>query len=178
MQPGGPQMLRDLTYILGLPELKYESERWKIDNGNVAMRFSCQVGHACLQRQVPFVFENPWTSLLWEAPQMKHLRRRRGVRMARADFCQYGMLWRKATGLLCAFVNTALIERRCTGCRGICSRTGRKHVQLSGTDPKTGQFLTHLAEPYPRGLCSAIVKALCEGRLMIQHGNLKSWLQF
>ena len=33
MRPGGPQMLRDLQYLLGLPTLLYESERPKIVNG-------------------------------------------------------------------------------------------------------------------------------------------------
>ena len=80
-------MLRDMANFMGLPELRHESERWKIDIGNAALKFCCQVGHACLTMHVPYIFENPFTSLLWEAPQMKHLMRRQGVRLARADFC-------------------------------------------------------------------------------------------
>ena len=138
MQPGGPQMLRDIANIMGLPELRHESERWKIDNGNAALKFCCQIGHACLTMHVPFIFENPFTSLLWEAPQMKHFMRRQGVRLARADFCQWGMPWRKSAGLLCAFANIAHVGRRCCpakGCRGICSKSGHHHQQLSGVDP-------------------------------------------
>ena len=70
-------MLRSPEHILGLPLLKHESERWKIDNGNAAMRFSCQVAHALIQKKIPFIFESPWTSLLWEARQMVHLRKRK-----------------------------------------------------------------------------------------------------
>ena len=174
MQPGGPQMLRDLANIMGLPVLKHESERWKIDNGNVALKFCCQVGHACLHMHVPFCFENPFTSLLWEAPQMKHLMRRKGVRMARADFCQWSMPWRKSTGLLCSYSNIVHVDKRCTGClgRGICSKSGQRHQQLSGVDPITKQFWTHIAEPYPRGLCTAIVRMLVEASQQLTHNRL------
>ena len=44
MRPGGPQMLRDLQHLMGLPVLKYESERWKIDSGNNAAAGTCQAG--------------------------------------------------------------------------------------------------------------------------------------
>ena len=178
MQPGGLQMLRDLKHILGLPVLKHESERWKIVNGNKAMDFCSRVAHALLGMSVPFIFENPWTSLLWEAPQMQHLRRRKFVRMARADFCQWGMPWRKATGLLCGFANVAPIDRRCSGCRGTCSRSGKPHQQLSGVDPSTKQFWTHVAEPYPRGLCTAMVQVMVDATRQLRHNNLGATLGF
>jgi hypothetical protein len=171
-------MLRNMEHILGLPELKHESERWKIENGNRAMAFASRLGHALLAMTVPFIFENPWTSLLWEAPQMQHLRRRKGVRMARADFCQWGMPWRKATGLLCGVANVWRLDRRCSGCRGLCSRTHKPHQQLSGTDPASGQFWIHIAEPYPRGLCNDMVSTMVEADKQIRHNNLGTFLQF
>ena len=171
-------MLRDTAHILGLPLLKHESERWKIDNGNRAMVFACRVAHALLAMSTPFIFENPWTSLLWETPQFKHLRRRRNVVMARADFCQWGMPWRKSTGLLCGFANPFRIDKRCCGGRGICSRTTKPHQQLSGIDPATKQFWTHVAEPYPRGLCTSMVQTLDDANKQIRHNHLGALLGF
>ena len=51
-------MLRNLEHIMGLPELRYESERWKIKNGNTALKFCSRVAHLCLAMLVPFIFEN------------------------------------------------------------------------------------------------------------------------
>ena len=171
-------MLRSPEHIMGLPQLKHESERWKITNGNKSMVFACRLGHALLQKSTPFIFENPWTSMIWETAQVKHLRRRSGVRMARADFCQWGMPWRKATGLLCGFCNVAKIDRRCSGCRGLCSKTQSPHQQLSGTDPASGLFWTHVAEPYPRGLCNDMVRTLADADKQLRHNSLGSLLGF
>ena len=96
MQPGGPHMLRNLAHIVGLPILRYESERPKIVNGNIAIAFSAQVAQSCLGMATLFMFENDWNSLLWKAPQMQHVQRRKNVRMARADVCQLGRLGGRA----------------------------------------------------------------------------------
>ena len=147
-------------------------------NGNKAVVFACRVAHDLLSMSTPFIFENPWTSLLWETPQFKHLRRRKFVRMARAHFCQWNMLWRKATRLLWGFANISRIDRRCSGCRGICSKTWKPHQQFSGIDPATKQFWTHVAEPYPRGLCSDMVRPMVEADKQIRHNNLGAILGF
>ena len=177
MQPGGPQMLRDLAHLMGLPVLRHESERWKIKNGNIAMAFCSRLAHHCLSMFVPFVFENPWTSLIWQVPAFKHLERRRGVRRVRTDFCQYGTPWRKSTGLMTGLCNTAFVETVCSGYRA-CSRTGVPHKQLCGQCPETKQFWTHIAEPYQRGLCSAIVKMLEHAVRQLQDDRYAKCLQF
>ena len=64
MQPGGSQMFCDLSHIMGLRILRYESERPKITNGTIAMVFAAQVAHACLGMTAPFILENLSTSLL------------------------------------------------------------------------------------------------------------------
>ena len=116
--------------------------------------------------------------MLWEAAQMKHLQRRKDIRMARAYFCQFGLPWRKATGLLCSFCNTVFVERRCTGCRGICAKSKQPQRQFAGIDPATRKFWTHPAEPYPRGLCTAMFKMLIDARNQFQHMRLGEKLQF
>ena len=177
MQPGGPQMLRDMQHLMGLPVLRYESERWKIENGNTAMSFCSRLAHHCLSMQVPFVFENPWTSLLWKVPAMEHLARRRGVRLARTDFCQWGTPWRKSTNLMAGLCNTSFVERKCSGYK-VCSRTGVPHKQLCGQCPDTKLFWTHIAEPYPRGLCTAIVRMLEDAVKQLSFDRHGTFLQF
>ena len=177
MRPGGPQMLRDLQNLTGLPHLRFESERWKITNGNLAMAFSCRLAHHCLEMRTPFLIENPWTSLIWRAPPMEHLARRRGVRLVRTDFCQFGTPWRKSTGLMVGLCNTGFVEKVCTGYR-CCSKSGHPHVQLCGQCPKTGLFMTHLAEPYPRGLCTLMVKMFEDARRQLLDDKFAKFLQY
>ena len=42
-------------------------------------------------------------------------------------------------------------DRRCTGRRGSCSFTGRKHIQLQGAAPG-GRHRTSIAQEYPRAM--------------------------
>ena len=93
-RPGGPQMLRSNEFLYGLPELRYESERWKIVNGNNIMKSTVRVGLACLRNQVPFVIENPRTSMIWLATEMANLKKRRDCRFFQSDFCLWGVAWR------------------------------------------------------------------------------------
>ena len=172
---GGPQRLRTAEHIMGLPTLDHESERWKIDLGNVCMRFGVACARALHARSAGFFIENPWTSWMWVAPPMVRLAALRGCRLVRSDFCQFGTPWRKSTGVLTNgpphFVNLV-----CRGPKpGVCSRTLCRHVHLEGTDG-AGRFLTSLAEPYPRPFCKALVAMLnfyekhCEGEAFYAGG--------
>ena len=76
------------------------------------------------------------------------------------DYCQFGKPWRKRIIFASWNVDTdPLPVARCTG-RGICSRTGRAHLRLLGTDPASGRPWTLVAEPYPPGLCRAWWRAI------------------
>ena len=171
-------MLRSMEHLIGLPELRFESERWNIDNGNDALKFCSKVCHWCLDSLVPFAFESPWTSLLWETTQMQHLKRCRGARFARTDFSEFGLLWRKATGFLCAFANVSLIERKCEGCHGLCSKSGKPHQHLAGIDLVSGTFWTQVAEPYPRGLCTALIKMSSQACQQLPQNEFATLLEF
>ena len=80
---------------------------------------------------------------------LEALEQTHGVRRGRADFCQYGTSWRKATAVL-TNGNIGYWECRCAGVGGRCSRTGRPHRLLEGK-LADGRFLTSIAEVYPRG---------------------------
>ena len=155
-RPNGPQPLRDATAVMGLAQLRNENERYKINLGNLTLAFSCQVAMSLHRWHCGFVIENPWTSWLWLAPQVSHLRQQRGVRLVRTDMCQWGTPWRKATGLL-TNANVSYVERRCHQHGKLCSRSHRPHVVLEGRDA-SGACLTRQAEVYPRGLARNLAR--------------------
>ena len=41
-----------------------------------------------------------------------------------------------------------------------CSATGQRHIQLTGVDKSSGQFLTNRAEAYPPRLCNLWAKCI------------------
>ncbi len=166
--PGGAPPLRDGDHIKGYPDLRPADQK-KVDIGNACLAFVCRLVRMMLVTLTPGVVENPWTSWAWRMPAMIAVLCRKSVRMSRADFCQYGMPWRKATGFLTVLCDPSGIERQCSG-RGKCSRTGRPHVTLKGT--VNGIFLTHLAEPYPRTLCGRLVQMLKNAVLRQQSERL------
>ena len=69
----------------------------------------------------------------------------------------------KPTGLICSRIDTFDRERlgkTCAGRAGVCSRTLRPHLQLSGRDPVSRKLWTQIAEPYPRNLSESLAYAL------------------
>ena len=176
MQPGGLQMLRSYDELMGMAELKYESERGKILNGNEIMFFSVRVATACLAVFVPFALENPWPSLIWLTKGMTRLAAHCFVQEAWVDFCMYGKPWRKSTKFLLGFCNPAFLERKCRN--GVCLKSGHPHQLFSGRHPVSKVFWTALAEPYPRGLCTNLVRMFEAAVAQLQHNKLPRLLQF
>ena len=144
----GPGPLRDDgQYLMGLPNLS-DRDRLKVQQGNRLMYNSVRILRACIQSDVLWSLENPMTSRVWKAKAVKWIAKH-GI-FHRADFCQYGCAWRKATYFLCS-PQLAVNLKQCTGPKGICSRTHGKHTVLQGVD-QHGTFMTKVAEPYPYSL--------------------------
>lgn len=137
-----------------------------VRNGNVLAAFSCRVFRQCCQLGIPVALENPASSLLWRMPQMLSLLRREDVSLVQTDYCQFSVPWRKRTKFMYAHVDLACVERTCHSKKGICSRTGQRHVQLMGS--QGGVMRTKLAEPYPAQLCRLLAQsfssAVCSGK--------------
>ena len=131
--------------------------------GNILASFSARVFRACVKQTIPVALENPATSLLWQVPQYVSLARSDEVKCMEADYCLYGMPWRKQTRLMYAHLDLAPAARRCSSRKGICDRTGKRHVQLCGA--QDGKLLTKLAGPYPAPLSRLLARcfsaALC-----------------
>jgi hypothetical protein len=155
---GPPPPLRSTQYPAGLPDLTPE-ERPAVELGNRQVYNTCRIIRACLAQEVPVGLENPGQSLMWSFGPLARLRRQRSCREHNLNMCQFGTLWAKPTKLLTwGCCEEPVLDSRCQGRGGICSRTGKPHVQLSGLGLRT--FLTSSAAAYPPTLASAIARCV------------------
>eukprot|EP00959_Pyramimonas_sp_CCMP1952_P148540 3107661-Pyramimonas_sp.AAC.1 len=84
----------------------------------------------------PVFLESPRASQMWSIPPLMQYSRHVPFRLHKADFCQYGTPWKKPTTI--ASWNASHIpglNRLCHTCNGICSRTNKPHIILSGCAP-------------------------------------------
>ena len=155
-QPGGPPRLRSDEFPLGLAQLRPHDAK-KVAIGNILMRFSIRVMLMALRMLLPFTLENPARSRLWICPPVRALLRRKYVAAQQVEYCSFGMPWKKSTLFVAVHVNLEpLSPHRCIGAkRGLCKYTGHAHVPLMGQLPD-GRWMTHVAEPYPRKLCTVV----------------------
>ncbi len=161
----GPGPIRDNNHLWGLPNLS-DKDQSKINVGNALLKFSAAVFRLCLSLNIPVVLENPLTSMLWQTPPVQHLLSHKHVFHEHTDFCQENKPFRKRTRFMFAHTDIRHCCRHCTARRGVCSKSGKPHMQLSG--PKDGIFLTKWAEPYPLPLCRRLSSAIaysCFARL-------------
>ena len=151
-----PKALRSDQYTFGLPGLSAKDQKL-VEQANVMFFGAVRVIRRCLKQNIPGYLENPATSRLWQTPQMKRLLQDPRCHLIRADMCQYACSWKKPTLLL--FWNvTAPLFRICLGTH-TCSRTHRRHVQLSGIAGK--RFLTHQAQIYSLSFSQALIDVFC-----------------
>ena len=154
---GGPKALRGedartLWGLLGLTGL----DAIRVRAANQLIRFVCRVADKCFAHDVCYYVESPLTSRLWNFPCIQRMWKRHTCSGPRFDFCQFGMKWRKATRILC-FNNPVFVRsgKQCVFQKGYTwSVTGQRHIQLTGVDKSSGQFLTNRAEAYPPRLCN------------------------
>eukprot|EP00974_Lingulodinium_polyedra_P087649 8497037-Lingulodinium_polyedra.AAC.1 len=127
----------------------------RVQQANQLLGLAAKIIRACARSSVRVVLENPSTSRLWLTPTLRGLLRMQCASWQTTDYCQEGLPWRKRTALAAwHFPELACACRRCTG-HGTCSRTGQRHVALTGRDA-SGVFMTLRAQPYPRKLCRRI----------------------
>ena len=146
--------LRANQALLGLPNLRpVDVERVQV--GNATARASARIIRCCERQQCPVYLENPATSMLWISPFIAPLLRRKSCKVVNTDFCQFHKPWRKRTKLAAWHTpELATLSRLCSGKHGCCSRTGRPHRVLAGSDPISKRLWTQIAEPYPAALCT------------------------
>ena len=138
--------------------------------GNATFHFAMRTGLECKRLGIPFVLENPRTSMMWSHPRMQlfSLTSCEDANV-NVDFCQHGTRWRKTTLFRgwCTCQPPQPLLYRCRGRGGLCSKTGLRHISLEGGGPG-GKRWTAIAEPYHRLLppqptfgCTALPNVAC-----------------
>lgn len=154
-------VIRDRGHPWGLEGLPaHEQEKVKI--GNACFRAAVKVIRWLDRYKIPWILENPSTSKCWYLPPIVSLEKANHTFSFVTDFCQFGTRWRKRTkflvGNLCED-DIARCRRLCQGPPGICSRTHKHHLQLTGS-ASNGIPWTRIAQPYPKQLCHHLAHAL------------------
>ena len=118
---------------------------------------------AAERRRVPWVVENPLTSILWHFREFRKWMLLPHVDTVRFDMCGYGSPWRKATLIMTSrCIGASRLACRCRSDRlNTCFFTGRRHIALVGRDPH-GVPWTRRAQVYPPGLCRGVASLLFE----------------
>ena len=151
-------VIRTAECLAGTPEAAADATTGPLlRSGNSTMRAAEIIAQTCWRSRTPCVVENPETSLAWRRRAWCWLRLQAGVSRVIGDQCQYGAPWRKRTAFLTIHLSqqdAQRLGRRCTGHRGVCSRTGRAHVQVVGSK------LSKLTSRYPVSLARAGATAL------------------
>eukprot|EP00438_Fugacium_kawagutii_P000120 Skav218734 [mRNA] locus=scaffold1346:878540:884943:+ [translate_table: standard] len=124
----------------------------KVRQGNSHSIWLGKLIRICIQLHVHYWLENPDGSFLFLQPEWLHLPKNRSGDFFRVDFCTFKTPWRKRT----RFLTSGSLK----GLRRICNRQ-HKHVILRGKDKRTGLNMTHLSEPYPKGLCFLLAWYAC-----------------
>ena len=153
--------LRSDHHIRGLPGLS-EPNRERVKVGNATAAVSARIVRLCLSLRVPCAVENPLTSRLWVSPYFARLLGHASCRSYRADFCQFGARWRKATKVATWCCLERSLDCRCTGRHGLCSLSGRHHIVLTGSDPVSKRLWTNIAQEYPRRFCEVFAKLVSD----------------
>jgi hypothetical protein len=116
--------------IWGLPGLDAKLLQ-EVILGNKQARWAARLFTKLAVKGIPVAIENPSSSLLWFTPLFRCLLARFGFRDV--DMCSFGSPYRKRTRIL--FANwklQGLSHFCCHGKGGMCSFTGRRHIELTG----------------------------------------------
>lgn len=152
-KPGGP--LRTIATIYGHPDAMARAiDRKKIIVGNKCAAATAVLAAAAHKHNVPWAIENPAYSRLWHYPSIAKLKALPGVVERVSHMCQYGAPWKKPTRVMMGHFweksgGEALLQRKCSGMQGCCSKTGLPHTTLQGTNPTTRRPFTSSAQVYP-----------------------------
>ena len=158
-----PRPLRDYgENAWGFSDLS-EKDRAMLLRGNQDARITLTLIDAFVENQVVIAVENGDTSILWHLPEMKE--RLKKARIFKVDYCMMGRMFRKRTRLAvwglkkkkCVADRAEKMCRKkyhCLSRKGVCCRTGKKHVILRGWI--RGKALSAGGTVYPRKFANLI----------------------
>jgi hypothetical protein len=153
--------VRSMIFPMGLPGLS-EIDAGKVSVGNDLLRFSIGLLKICRRMGAPCTLENPASSLLFKTPSFIEVAALSGFSSAQCDYCMFGTPWKKPTRVIGFGIHVdRLSAYQCRGAgRGICCRTLRPHLRLSGTSE--GKNKTLIAQPYPRLFCTTLARCFID----------------
>ena len=108
-------LLRSKTHPWGRPGLSHQRQR-KVKEANKVLRAVIRIIRICERFRIPWILENPAQSTLWWIPFFSSLLSRTHVPRTVADFCRFGMRWRKRTCFLSghvADIDLCRLRKRC-----------------------------------------------------------------
>lgn len=165
--------LRNNQHILGFHDLPPD-QLAKVRVGNATMRATARIIRCAVACRVPVFLDNASTSMLWHAPQIYKLTKHAHSHSFIIDFCQHGARWRKRTRVHGWFAQpSSMLERKCCGHGGVCSRTGKYHIVLSGADPVSKQLWAHIAQPYPARFAQSAASVLIASANALEDYSLR-----
>lgn len=127
--------------------------------GTRLMQLTAQLCTYASQSSVPWVIENPQSSLIWHTAEFQGLCRGRDVERIVTHMCGFGTRWKKPTTLWSAGlegIEKMIFKCSSFGCQP-CQYSQKPHIILSGGDPH-GVRWTKRAAAYPDRFGSALAK--------------------
>ena len=154
--------LRSADHLEGKPGLDERGQQ-RVSTADRLTKWLADILSIASSLKIPWMIENPQTSLLWSMPWIRSLAKADTVQTVVLDQCSYGVPWKKPTRLLASRL-TALekLGRRCRpyGVPRRCSHTDRPHVILSGQSQ--GKCKTSHAAAFPEEMCSELANIFCD----------------
>ena len=142
-------IVRTMKHLFGVPGLDPKHLR-AVQAGNRTMLATVRVIESCIHMKVPVALENPQSSKLFKVPRLQKLFQHVSHHSFVTDQCQYGTPWRKTTLVASWFCGTDAPCKRCRcGNSGICTRSGKQHIHLSGRPFGSNKPWTAMAQSYP-----------------------------
>lgn len=161
-------VIRNRQHPWGIPGIS-DKDLAKVRVGNSCFKTCFKVIRLLDKFGVPWVLENPHGSKCWFLPQLAAFQQCSNVQTVVTDFCMWGTKWRKRTRLLVGNVDpcdVGRLRKLCCGKKGFCSRTQKRHFQLTGSGPN-GIPWTRIAQPYPTRLCHSLAHVLLSSTIAL-----------
>ena len=132
-----------------------DRDQRRVDAANLVTK--CAISLLTIARRlgIPWVLENPQSSLIWRLPALQQLSRRACCEDTVLHQCQFGTPYKKPTILKSSgMVAMWKLERRCCPILGLCSFSNQPHVHLSGKVQNVCR--TAHAAAYPRPMAEQL----------------------
>ena len=154
------EVLRSREDPWGLASLTQPAQM-RVNMGNEQMRAAIALIHGFEESQTAWTMEHPASSFFFKTATFAELSRLDHIHTRRVDQCQFGGSAKKPTVFIFSRfdpLDTAVLDKQCSGRTGICSRSKKRHIRLEGR--KTSE-----AAAYPHNLAERLARILVDPAL-------------